>query len=105
MEPKVKRTVATDPAAAKVPAATSSRPADADRQRLVEVVVGATACRDANGQVLPNSPKQLIEVSLPGGVCLRLHGDVSPVAVSQLAQALGLRSQTDSSYPQLGETS
>lgn len=102
--PAFRRTAATAQSAVKTQAAASS--ADADRQRLIEVVVGRAARQDANGQAVPSLPPQLIEVSLPGGVCLRLHGDVSPVAVSQLAQALGLRSQSDSLPTQLrGETS
>jgi len=96
---------AKDLAAAKIPAAASS--ADADRQRLIEVVVGAAGRQDANGHALRSLPtSQLIEVSLPGGVCLRLHGNVAPAAVLQLVQALGLRSQSDSLRTQLqGETS
>jgi hypothetical protein len=101
--PAVRSAAATAQAAVNAQAKASS--VDADRQRLIEVIVDRSKRRDTDGQALPSPSPQLIEVSLPGGVCLRLHGDVSAAAVSQLAQALGLRSQTDSGYPQRGETS
>jgi len=101
---ETRQSAAKDLAAAKVPAGAIS--ADADRQRLIEVVVGAAGRQDANGHALRSLPSQLIEVSLPGGVCLRLHGNVAPAAVLQLVQALGLRSQSGSLPTQLrGETS
>ena len=100
----VRRTAATAQSAVIAQARASS--AGADRQRLIEVVVGAAGRQDANGHALSSLPTQLIEVSLPGGVGLRLHGEVSATTVAQVAQALGLHSQAASSRThQPGETS